>query len=680
MKQRLIEFTVLITMMSFLGLSNLVAQKAKVFSPGKVLDLEQVRDVAISPDENYVAYTVSVPRSFSDSPGSDYRELHLYNLQTDEVRKLVAGKEVVSSLGWTPDSRAVTFRSRMDDVKHTQVFSIAPDSSKAGVLFEFPQSVRQYEFANSNTVIFTATDSLSEDAKDFNEKGFDIDIYEEEWRHISMYSVDLGTGETRKLTNGQTVYDFVVSPNGKTAAAAIASKNLTDYMYMFKDIYTVDLETGKTELMVDIAGKLGKLAWSPDGKKLAFQAASSRNDAVDGSLFVMDIPNSKSFDELQNYGADKELSVIDVGWKNEKTVLYAAEEGVDIVLSEQKVGSNDRTKIIDPRKVVFSGFDVSENLVAFPGNTSSHPSELFVFNLKDESLERKTHHNAWLNEVDLARQQKFEYEARDGKKIEGVLLYPLNYMAGNSYPLITYIHGGPEAAVQNGWTTRYSTWGQVAAARDYFVFMPNYRASSGRGIDFTMAGFGDLVGAEYNDVLDGIDALIDKGFVDPEKVGIGGGSYGGYFSAWSATRHTERFAASVVFVGVSDQVSKRFTTDIPYEDYYVHWGFWTHEDWKSVYDVSPVKYAHQSETPTLILHGTADPRVHPSQGLELYRALKLHSKSPVRLIWYGNEGHGNRINLNQYDYLVRTMDWFDYYLKSDKPKDQMPAKYPDFEF
>jgi dipeptidyl aminopeptidase/acylaminoacyl peptidase len=189
------------------------------------------------------------------------------------------------------------------------------------------------------------------------------------------------------------------------------------------------------------------------------------------------------------------------------------------------------------------------------------------------------------------------YNARDELDIEAVLIYPVGYEPGKAYPLITYIHGGPEAANQNGWVTRYSIWGQVAAARGYFFFMPNYRAGSGRGVDFTMEGFGDLVGKEYDDVLDGIDHLINLGFVDKNRVGIGGGSYGGYFSAWSATRHTERFAASVVFVGISNQISKRNTTDIPWEDYLVHWGFWTHENMEKVWDASPVKYAPGKHNP-----------------------------------------------------------------------------------
>jgi dipeptidyl aminopeptidase/acylaminoacyl peptidase len=272
-----------------------------------------------------------------------------------------------------------------------------------------------------------------------------------------------------------------------------------------------------------------------------------------------------------------------------------------------------------------------------------------------------------------------EYSAKDGLKIQGVLIYPLNYEQGKKYPLITYIHGGPEAAVQNGWETSYGSWGQFAAAKDYFVFMPNYRASSGRGVEFTMAGFGDLAGKEFEDVIDGIDFLIQKGFVDKNKVGIGGGSYGGYFSAWAATKYTDRFAASVVFVGISNQISKRNTTDIPYEDYYVHWGFWTHENEQLVWERSPVRYAHQSKTPTLILHGKEDPRVHPSQSLELYRALKLHGKAPVRLVFYPGQGHGNSKNTSRYDFLVRTLEWFDYYLKSDYPKDRLPSKYLDFD-
>ena len=283
-----------------------------------------------------------------------------------------------------------------------------------------------------------------------------------------------------------------------------------------------------------------------------------------------------------------------------------------------------------------------------------------------------------MRELKLGRQESIRYKARDGMEIEGVLIYPVGFEEGRRYPLIAMIHGGPESCITDGWQTYYSRWGQIAAGRGYFVFMPNYRGSSGRGLAFSRADYGDLADEEFLDVLDGIRFLEEKGWVDEQKVGIGGGSYGGYFAAWAATKHSDKFQAAVVFVGISDQISKRNTTDIPYEDYYVHWGIWTNENFDLVYDRSPVKYSSHNVTPTLILHGKDDPRVPPSQSLELYRSLKMHGHAAVRLIWYPGEGHGNRNNPARLDYCLRTMEWFDFYLRDGRDKEELPEKYLDY--
>lgn len=680
MRSNKLKLTALLLTCFLLSLATFSQENDPILTPEKLFDLERVLEVSVSPDKKHIAYTVYVPRPFDNDPGRDYRELHVYNRETGDTTHLITGEKVIHSIDWVPAGDAVTFRADMPDVQEIPIYKIDLEEKEIETLVEHKESIRQYEFVDKNTVAFVASEPEDSLKKEFWAKGFDIEFYEEEWRHLNLYLHDLGNGETQQMTDGVTVFDFVVCPNGKRAVAAIAPKNLVDHSFMFKDIYVIDFQTKKTELLMEVPGKLATMAWSPDGEKLAFRASSKLEDAVDGSLFVINVPTDEKFEDLLNYVEGLELSVIDIDWEDNNTLLFAAEEGVDIVLSRQELDSPERTKLTQPGDIVFSRFHHVDGLVAFGGNTPSHPSELFTFSLNDEELSRKTDYNPWLEEINLSQQRKVEYRARDGKLIEGVLLYPLDYTPGDSYPLITYIHGGPEAAVQNGWTTYYSMWGQVATARDYFVFMPNYRASSGRGVDFTMAGYGDLVGTEYEDVIDGIDHLIEVGYVDSVRVGIGGGSYGGYFSAWSATKYTERFNASVVFVGIGNQLSKRNTTDIPWEDYLVHWGFWTHEDYERVYDASPVKYAHQSRTPTLVLHGTDDTRVHPSQGLEIYRALKLHGKAPVRLVWYNNEGHGNRINFNRYDYLIRTMDWFDYYLRLDKPKDRKPPKYIDHKF
>lgn len=151
--------------------------------------------------------------------------------------------------------------------------------------------------------------------------------------------------------------------------------------------------------------------------------------------------------------------------------------------------------------------------------------------------------------------------------------------------------------------------------------------------------------------------------MDKKKVGVTGGSYGGFASAWLATRHSKHFAASVMFVGISNQISKSGTTDIPDEMYYVHARKRIWEDWKFFLKRSPIYHVEKCRTPILILHSKEDPRGHPSQSLELYRNLKIIGKTPVRLVWYPGEGHGNRKAATRYDYSLRLMRWMNHYLK-----------------
>jgi Dipeptidyl aminopeptidases/acylaminoacyl-peptidases len=229
---------------------------------------------------------------------------------------------------------------------------------------------------------------------------------------------------------------------------------------------------------------------------------------------------------------------------------------------------------------------------------------------------------------------------------------------------LSWCIGGPEAHYRNGWLTSYSTPGQMAAARGFAVFYPNYRGSTGRGLEFQKLSYGDPAGKEFDDYVDGVDHLINIGLVDRAKVGITGGSYGGYATAWGATYYSDRFAAGVMFVGIGDTIGKIGTTDIPWEMFHVHYGYWIWDGkWQKALERSPIYHADKSRTPLLILHGKDDPRVHPSQSLGMYRNMKLRSKAPVRLVWYPGEGHGNRRAASRLDYSLRLMQWMEYYLK-----------------
>jgi dipeptidyl aminopeptidase/acylaminoacyl peptidase len=192
-------------------------------------------------------------------------------------------------------------------------------------------------------------------------------------------------------------------------------------------------------------------------------------------------------------------------------------------------------------------------------------------------------------------------------------------------------------------------------------------------------GQADAAGKEFDDLVDAIDHLDRSGLVDPERVGITGGSYGGYASAWGATYYSDRFAASVMFVGISDNVSKMGTTDIPIEMYAVHHRKWLWEDWDYFRQRSPIFHAEKATTPLLIMHGKEDPRVHPSQSMELYRLVKLLGKAPVRLVFFPGEGHGNRRAASRIDYNLRMMRWFEHYLKDPARRDA-PAPPPDLDY
>lgn len=656
------------------------SQTDTILTPYNVVKIKSIGEVALSPDGKLIAYTVLVPREVKDEPGFAYRELYVMNSDGSNQKPFITGKVSVGNITFSPDGKLIAFTGKFDTDKATQVYAIPVDGGEKFKLFESNESVIQFKFhPNGKIIYYTAQNPVQEKIKNLQRKGFNQIIYEEDWQHINLYKFDLDKKKSEQLTSECTVFDFVVSNTGNYIAAAIAPRNLVDDSYMFKRIYLIDLTTNQRELLIDNPGKLGNFEFSPDDKHLVFNSAVDIYDPASSSMYVVDVPNKeKKFTDLRNYSEKFEGTVSWVGWKDNKTLLFTAEEGVYLPLSEQKLDAPSRKLITPPNTVIRSVlYDKNSGNYILILNKSSHPNEIYLFNKKGE-FKRLTNVNPWLDKVKFGRQEEIRYNARDGLEITGVLIYPLNYEEGKRYPMIVYVHGGPEAAVQNGWNTSYGSWGQMAAARGYIVFMPNYRASNGRGVEFSKMGQMDLGGKEFDDVLDGIDYLINKGLVDKDRVGIGGGSYGGYFSAWAATKYSDRFAGAVMFVGISNQISKRGTTDIPYEDYYVHWRIWPWENFDLVWDRSPLKYVTNCKTPILILHGKDDPRVSVTQSMELYRALKTLNKAPVRLVLYPGEGHGNARTQSRLDFAIRTMEWFDFYVRDKNTFDKIPDKYVDY--
>ncbi len=300
--------------------------------------------------------------------------------------------------------------------------------------------------------------------------------------------------------------------------------------------------------------------------------------------------------------------------------------------------------------------------MAVIADSPAHPREVFVWD-EATGYRRLTTSNPILSERDLAQQDAITYEARDGLELEGVLVRPLDERDDRRYPLIIAVHGGPESHYSYGWMSGYTFPAQALAADGYAVFYPNYRASTGRGVAFSKLDHGDPAGREFDDLVDAKNHLVDIGLVDADRVGISGGSYGGYATMWGATALSEHFAAGVAFVGISDLISSTGTSDIPNELHDVHLRAWPWDDWMFALQRSPIYHVDNAQTPLLILGGDADPRVDHSQSLALYRHFKLRTETPVRLVQYPGEGHGNSRTAARLDYSMRMKRWMDHYLK-----------------
>jgi dipeptidyl aminopeptidase/acylaminoacyl peptidase len=216
--------------------------------------------------------------------------------------------------------------------------------------------------------------------------------------------------------------------------------------------------------------------------------------------------------------------------------------------------------------------------------------------------------------------------------------------------------------VQDEWNTRYSEPVQALAERGCFVLMPNYRGSTGRGVAFSKGDHGDLGGREFQDVLDGIEALRRAERIDPRRVGMTGGSYGGYFTALAVTRYSRHFAAGVMLFGISDWLSFLGESDIPKENSAVHWALWCYDHQDLCRDASPVGRIADARTPTLILQGEEDARVPKPQADELYQALKWKGV-PAEYVLFPREKHGFQERAHQIETTRRMLAWFETWLK-----------------
>ena len=660
-----------------LALSASEPTSADVLTPERVARIRSVSTALVSPDAKTIAWVQSVPRAPGvEEDGGAWSELWLEDFAGGKPRRFLGPKGEFSAPEWTADGRGIAFLARRGDDKAAALYILPADGGEARRAALLPNGISGYSLApDGKHVALLGAAPLPAARKREQDRGFKEEVYEEDWRPTQVFIATLfDEASAKALTLPGSVFSVHWSPNDERIAVALAPTPLTDDEYMSQRLTVVDSGTGSVLAKIDNPGKLGDWGWSPDGNWIALLSGADIHDPVAGRLCVAPASGGAPVELLPGLEGD----VMAFDWQGSgdmaNSLLCCIDQGVvssfeivEAIRSGAVVQNGTRKVIVPPGEPALSAISASRDgqHAVFVGSTAAHPPEVFRMSHGDGALARVTDSNPWLKEVEFGKQEIVKHKARDGVELEGILVRPLHEEQGKRYPLILCVHGGPESHEVNGWQTGYSKPGQMAAAQGIAVFYPNYRGSTGRGLAFAKLSQGDAAGKEFDDLVDAVDALVESGLVDKDKVGITGGSYGGYATAWCSTRYSERFAAGVMFVGISDKISKVGTTDIPNEEFYVHALKRVWDDWKFYLERSPIYWAEKCKTPLLILHGKDDPRVNPGQSRELYRQLKVRGNVPVRLVLYPGEGHGNRKACARLDYCERMMQWFTTYLQGD---------------
>ncbi len=629
----------------------------------ETVTLRRVTSAKLSPDGTRIAYVLQVPRTpYVDDAGAAYAELHVADLDGDS-RGYVTGKVNVRQVEWSADGAKLLFLARRDGDEHVSLYEIPIDGGEARRRYQHHDDIQSmHPSPVDSRVALIAPVAAPEREDELREKGFDAVVHEESARRVDVWLVDLESPEpeARAANLPGSASDFAWAPDGARYVAALAPTPLIDDFYVSRRLHVVDAASGDVLRTIEHDAKLGPFEWSPDGARIAFIAGVDRHDPLEGRVYV----TSADGEALANLTPNYPGHVHDVAWRDAGTLWYRASRGVWSELD--LLDAAGRSVPGEPGV----GAPIVRSISARPGietlavvaDTPQHPTELFAWS-RDGGFRRLTFSNPDLPSRDLAVQEPIRYRARDGLELEGLLIRPLEERRGQRYPLVIVVHGGPESHYSQGWLSSYTLPAQTLAAEGYATFYPNYRASTGRGVEFSMLDHGDPAGREFDDLVDAKAHLVEIGLADGDRVGITGGSYGGFATMWAATALSEHFAAAVAFVGLSDQIFSLGTSDIPNELYLVHTRRWPWEDWQFALERSPLYHTGNARTPLLILHGDRDPRVHPSQSLALYRYIKLRTDTPVRLVWYPGEGHGNSDTAAQLDYAMRVKRWMDHYLK-----------------
>ena len=636
---------------------------ARTLTLDDIFAIERVTDARLSPDGSRVAFTVT--REYTEGEHSS-PAASVWIVPFDgsaPARQFTASLHADHSPRWSPDGKALAFLSDRARADRAQVYVMPADGGEARKLTDAKVGVSEFAWSpDGQRIAYLAADAKSEDEEKREKERDDAIHVDHDYKYTRLWVVDAAGGEARALTPPEyQARAFAWRHDGWAVVTSPTPK---------EDDFTTPWplrlvgEDGSVQPFWE--GKYPiTLASSADGRSLAWAHGGALGEESADEVWV-------ALEGEQPRLATRDYSggVVSVNFMRDgQSLLLIGIDSTRTVAGQLDLATGEVTTLLADRTLESSfsssyqiSFSADGSRMACVLEEVDQPGEVFVGETGGE-LRQISHFNAHLADVTLGRGATVRWSAPDGLQIEGVLVYPAGYEEGKRYPLIAHIHGGPTWQWLMRWVGGWHDWGQWLAAQGYAVLLPNPRGSFGRGREYAWRNQRNWGHGDFDDVLSGVDALVERGIADPERLGIGGWSYGGYLTSW-AIGHTDRFKAAIVGAGVTDLLSFQ-AADIP---------TWlptqmmlapSYRDPEVYLRSSPITYVAEAKTPTLILHGAADERVRLGQGKELYHALQALGV-PTEMVIYPREPHIFQERHHQRDVLTRVADWFNRWVKSEQ--------------
>ncbi|MGH9482149.1 MAG: S9 family peptidase, partial [Terriglobales bacterium] len=498
-------------------------------------------------------------------------------------------------------------------------------------------------------IAFLAPDEPSAAKQQKQKDKDDAEVVDTDAQHSRVWILDVASKQARALTGeAWQIRQFAWLPKGDRLLAAATDRPASDDNTT--RLFSLSLTHGELTPLVAPEGPMGEFRIAPDGQRVAYIGAAGGPQPHDIFVHATTVEAADPSRDLSAGSLDRAMRGLE--WRQDGSLLASAEQGFESALYAIAPDGH-ATRLEEARPNPRGAVIASTGTVAYVGASATEPPEIYLVR-PGAAAARATHLNPSWDTVTLAHPEAFHFASFDGLQIEGRLLKPLDGGAG-PYPLVVMVHGGPTGA----WSDSIESWGQLLAAHGIAAAYLNIRGSTGYGEKFVEMNRADWGGADFKDVMAGVDYLVAQRIADPARLGIGGWSYGGYMAEWAITQ-TDRFKAAVSGAGMVDLIAEFDTENGPAYDKWF-WGL-PYEHAEGFLKHSPFMYLSHAHTPILILQGIADTTDPLGQSTGLYRGLKFYGDK-AELVEYPRENHGFREEKHQLDRLNRIVAWYAQYLK-----------------